>query len=97
MLTLVLDPKPVQAAFHGILINEEKLKGFALEFLEQTLPTDVRKRLWLFIGDVSEYQRQKRLRPLAEVASDLMSTRATLFAGQAERDALRRLLEDQEE
>ncbi len=97
MMTLVLDPEPVRAAFHGIMLSDEHLKSYALEYLEQALPTDIRRRLWLIIGDVSESKRQKALRSLDEVASDLMATRATLFAGEQEREALRRMLEKREE
>jgi ATP/ADP translocase len=94
MLTLVLEPQPVRAAFQGIVLGDEKLKSFALEYLERVLPPIVRRRLWLFIGDVSEYKRQKEMRSLGEVVSDLISTRATLFAGDNTRDALRRMLEE---
>jgi len=96
MLSLVLDPEPVVAAFHGIVLEDENLKSYALEYLEQALPADVRRRLWLFIGDVSEYQKEKARRPMGEVVNDLMTTRATLFAGEKEREALRKMLEDKE-
>jgi len=94
MLSLVLDPEPVRAAFQGILLDDDNLKGYALEFLEQALPADVRRRLWTFIGDVSEHQRRKALRSLDEVASDLMATRATLFADAQQREALRKMLDE---
>lgn len=97
MLTLVLDPEAVRAAFHGIVLQDESLKSFALEYLEQVLPAGVRERLWLFIGDVSEYRKAKESRPIDRVVSDLMSSRATLFGGEAERDALKRLLRDEDE
>ncbi len=94
MLSLVLDPEPVRAAFQGILLQDEGLRDFALEYLEQVLPDPIRKRLWVFIGDVSDRQRTRALRPLDRVVSDLMTTRATLFAGEEERDALKRMLKD---
>jgi hypothetical protein len=50
LLSLVLDPGTVRAAYHGIVLNDQELKSFALEYLEQVLPTDVRDRLWPFIG-----------------------------------------------
>jgi ATP/ADP translocase len=96
MLTLVLDPEPVRAAFHGIILDDESLKSFALEYLEQVLPAAIRERLWLFIGDISEYRRAKEMRPMNSVVSDLMSSRATLFGGEADRDALKRLLGDKD-
>jgi hypothetical protein len=97
MLTLVLEPQPVRAAFQGIILEDEHLKSFALEYLERVLPPAIRRRLWLFIGDVSEYKKQKEMRSLDEVVSDLISTRATLFAGDKTRDALKRMLEESEE
>lgn len=96
LLSLVLDPEPVRAAFHGIVLDDENLKNFALEYLEQVLPVEIRKRLWLFIGDVSEQQRKKGQRSLDAVVGDLMSTRATLFGGDEGRDALKRLLEERD-
>ena len=92
MLSLVLDPEPVRAAFHGILLQDKNLNDFALEYLEHVLPSDIRERLWVFIGDVSEQQRARDLRSIDHVVGDLMSTRATLFAGEEEREALQRLL-----
>jgi HEAT repeat protein len=97
LLSLVLDPKPVRASFHGILYGDQSLISFALEYLEQVLPTDVRKRLWLLIGDMSEYQKSRAIRPLDKVVEELVGTHATLFAGDLERDALRKMLEDRTE
>lgn len=91
LLALVLEPEPVRAAFHGIVLDDEKLKSLALEYLEQTLPADVREKLWPFIGDVSERQRRRARRPLPDVVSDLLTTGATLFEGLEEQEALRRL------
>lgn len=97
MLSMVLDPEPVRAAFLGIVHKAEELKSFALEYLEQVLPNDIRRRLWLFIGDISDHQREQSRRSINAVVSDLMSSRATLFAGDLERDALKRILERDEE
>ena len=97
LLSLVLEPEPVRAAFNGIILDDEKLRSFALEYLEQVLPGDIRSRLWPFIGDVSEYQRAKSLRKLDDVVSDLMTTGATLFGAPEDREALRRILEEQDE
>jgi ATP/ADP translocase len=95
MLTLVCDPSPIRASYHGIILSDENLNSFALEYLEQVLPVDIRQRLWLFIGDVSDHQRERQLRPIGNVVGDLMETRATLFAGEEERNALMRLLREQ--
>ena len=97
LLTLVLEPEPVHAAFHGFQVDDEKMRSFALEYLEQVLPADIRDKLWPFIGDISEYQREKALRPLDQVVSDLMTTGATLFADEDAKAALKKLLEDRED
>jgi hypothetical protein len=96
LLSLVLEPEVVRAAFHGIILDDEKLKNFSLEYLEQILPTDIRKRLWPFIGDISEYKQKRSMRSLDEVVSDLMTTGATLFADVEDREALRQILHEQE-
>jgi len=97
LLSLVLEPEVVRAAFHGIVLDDERLESFSLEYLEQVLPPDVRKKLWPFIGDVSEYQREKSLRSLDEVVSDLMTTGATLFGDAQDREALKRILKERED
>ncbi len=97
LLTLVLEPEVVRAAFHGIVLADEKLKSYSLEFLEQVLPADVRSRLWPFIGDVSQYKRERSLRSLDEVVSDLLSTGATLFVDVQDRKALKQILEERDE
>lgn len=97
LLSLILEPEVVRAAFHGTIVDDEKLRSYSLEYLEQVLPTDVRQKLWPFIGDVSAYQREKSLRSLDEVVSDLLTTGATLFGDVQDREALKRILEEQEE
>jgi ATP/ADP translocase len=92
LLTLVLDPKPVRVAFRGILQGDDKLRSISLEFLEHVLPKDVRRRLWPFIGDISDHQRERSMRPVEEVVSELMETGATLFASDEDRQVLRQML-----
>jgi hypothetical protein len=92
LLTLVLDPTPVRLAFKGILQDNEKLRSISLEFLEHVLPKDIRQKLWPFIGDISDHQRERSLRPVEEVVSELMETGATLFASDEDRDVLRQML-----
>jgi ATP/ADP translocase len=96
LFTLVREPEVVKAAFQGVILDDERLKSFALEYLEQALPDDVRKKLWPFIGDITDQQRERSLRSLDDVVSDLMTTGATLFGDAQDRAALKRMLEDQE-
>ncbi len=93
LLTLVLEPEPVRSAYLGILSSDLKLKGFSLEYLELTLPSTIRQKLWPFIGDLSKRELKKASRPLGEVISDLLKTGATLFASEKDRKALQGLLD----
>ena len=93
-VSLVLDPGTVRAAYHGIVLNDQELKSFALEYLEQVLPPDVRDRLWPFIGDMSASAERRALRGLDDVVADLLQTGATLFGSPEDREALRRYLDD---
>lgn len=94
LLSLLLDRDTVRAAYHGIILNDPELKSFALEYLEQVLPHDVRDRLWPFIGDLSASAEQRALRNLDDVVADLLLSGATLFGSQEDREALRRYLDE---
>jgi hypothetical protein len=74
--------------------DDDEARSFALEYLDQVLPADVRQRLWPFIGDLSEHRERQALRPLDDVVADLVRTGATLFGGAEQREALRRYLSD---
>jgi ATP/ADP translocase len=94
LLSLLLDRGTVRAAYHGIILNDPELKSFALEYLEQVLPHDVRDRLWPFIGDLSASAEQRARRNLDDVVADLLLSGATLFGSQEDREALRRYLDE---
>ncbi len=93
LLSLVLDPDAVRAAYQGITSEDDRLLSLALEYLEQILPKDIRERLWPVIGDLTERQRSRAIRSLEVVVEELVETGATLFAGAEEREALRRMIE----
>jgi AAA family ATP:ADP antiporter len=94
LLTLVLEPEPVRAAYHGVVLDDDHLKSLALEYLEQALPRSIRHRLWLFIGDDSERRKAIQLRPIDAVVEELMATSMTIFKGDGSRLALRKMIED---
>ena len=94
LLSLVLESTAMRAAYRSLLSDDEEARSFALEYLEQVLPSDVKQRLWPFIGDLSEHQESKALRPLDDVVADLVRTGATLFGGTEQREALRRYLSE---
>lgn len=92
LLTLVRDADTIRAAWRGITGDHEELGSLALEYLEQALPDDVRRKLWPFIGDLSAEQSRRALRPLDVVIDDLLETGATLFL-EDDRVRLRRFLD----
>jgi hypothetical protein len=92
LLSLVRDADTIRAAWRGITGDHEEIGSLALEYLEQALPDDVRRKLWPFIGDLSVEQSRRALRPLNVVIDDLLETGATLFIGD-ERSRLRRFLD----
>jgi ATP/ADP translocase len=94
MLALIFDPKLISASYQGLATEKTKLKSFSLEYLEHILPEDVREKLWLFIGDITEYQKQKETRPLEEVADELLKTGATLLGDKETKRELMAALEN---
>jgi hypothetical protein len=95
LLTLVLEPEATGSAYRGLMSGNEHLRSLALEYLEHVLPEDIRVRLWPFVGDLSERQHSKQARPIDHVVADLVTTNATFFATEEEREELRRLLSDE--
>jgi len=51
MLALVLPRQPLRVAFRGLHTDDQQLRGTALEYLEATLPDDIRRALWPFLED----------------------------------------------
>lgn len=92
LLEFVLDPAPVRAAFGAVQHGDAQRASLALEYLAQVLPPGVRERLWAYIGDLSERERRRAVRPLERVVEDLLDSQATLFGGELDRAALERLL-----
>ncbi|MCL7976145.1 MAG: hypothetical protein M8863_02450 [marine benthic group bacterium] len=93
MLGLVEDSDAIRSAWKAILSDQPEARSFALEYLDQVLPKDVRSRLWPFIGDMSADRERRAIRPLDDVVADLVRTGATLFGDGEDRLALRRYLD----
>jgi len=51
MLSLVLPPTPLKIAYRGLFTDDDLLRGTALEYLENALPDNIRRRLWPFLED----------------------------------------------
>jgi len=49
LLALVLPPSPLQLAYRGLHTSDPQVRGTALEYLEATLPAEIRKALWPFL------------------------------------------------
>ncbi|HKQ19472.1 MAG TPA: hypothetical protein VJW75_06960, partial [Candidatus Eisenbacteria bacterium] len=56
ILSLAMPREPLQIAFRGLHTDDPLLRGTALEYLETSLPPEIRRRLWPFLEDT----RRKR-------------------------------------
>jgi len=97
LLSLVIDAGPIRTAFHGVVLDDKRLRGISLEYLEQVLPGDVRDTLWPFIGDLSEHRQRRAIRGKKAIVDDLLKTGATLFANPEEQERLRVALKENTE
>ena len=69
LLSLVHEREPLELAFHALGSGDNRLRGTALEYLENILSPEIRDRLWTYLGDLREYQRSARSR--SEVLEEL--------------------------
>jgi HEAT repeat protein len=60
LLSLVHEREPLKLAFHALGSDDDRLRGTALEYLENILSPEIRDRLWTYLGDLREYQRSAR-------------------------------------
>jgi hypothetical protein len=70
LLSLVLPTTPLQIAYRGLHTSDPKLRGFALEYLEEVLPPDIRDLLWPFLGTKAPASAGARGRE--EILADLL-------------------------
>jgi AAA family ATP:ADP antiporter len=85
LLSLAFPRQPLQIAYRGLHTQDSLLRGTALEYLETTLPPEIRKRLWPYLEDT----RPKRVesRPVGDVLADLLQSNQSIAI---HLDALRR-------
>jgi len=76
VLALVLPREPLQLAFRGLHTRDPQVRGTALEYLEVTLPKNVRGALWPFLEDTRAVAPPARSRD--EVLRDLLASQATI-------------------
>jgi hypothetical protein len=62
LLSLVHEREPLRLAFQALGSEDDRLRGTALEYLENILSPEIRKRLWRYLGDLREYRRSARSR-----------------------------------
>jgi hypothetical protein len=93
MLSLILPAEPLRVAFRGIFTDDALLRGTALEYLESTLPVDLRHKLWPFLETPIRRGRSEP-RPSDSALEGLLSAEDTI----ADRlKALKRLREESED
>ncbi len=69
LLGLALEPEVMQLAMLSLFSGDPRLRGTALEYLDNTLPSPVRDALWPFLG---ERRARSRRRHAGELATDLL-------------------------
>ena len=76
LLSLVLPREPLRIAFRGLQTDDPRLRGTALEYLEQVLPPALRERLWPFLDAP---RAAGPARPREEVLSDLLRSNPSIM------------------
>jgi HEAT repeat protein len=75
MLALILPRQPLRVAFRGLHTDDAQLRGTALEYLEATLPDDIRRALWPFLEDHRTAHGQ---RPTETVLRELLESNQSI-------------------
>ncbi len=68
LLSLNLDREPLRLAFKALHSTDDRIRGTALEYLENVLPQEVRDAVWPFVGEA----RPKAARPATEILDALL-------------------------
>ena len=76
LLSTVLPAAPLQIAFRGLHTEDPALRGTAIEYLEGVLPSDIRDRLWPFLGTDTHVPGGRRARE--EILADLMRSNESI-------------------
>lgn len=75
LLALVLPRDPLKVAFRALHTDDRQIRGLALEYLENVLPTGTKDKLWAVIGEGPVPTAEKSAR---EVLDDLMLSNVAL-------------------
>lgn len=76
LLALALPRQPIRIAYRGIHANDPMLRGTALEYLEWSLPAEIRKELWPYLED--DRTRRREVRSPDEALADLLRSRESI-------------------
>ena len=75
ILSLTLEREPLQLAFRALGLDDEILRGTALEYLDNVLPADLHELLAPQLGRrKSPTRRPRPARPRAEIVEELLTT-----------------------
>ncbi len=74
LLAVILPREPLTAAYHGIHQSDKSFRALAFEYLENTLPQDVRQRLWALIEETPVTTGAE----IKHVEAELLRVNATL-------------------
>jgi hypothetical protein len=77
ILSLVLPAEPLQIALRGLHVEDQNLRGTALEYLESVLPPGIREQLWPFLEDRRPVARSSRGRE--EILADLVRSNHSIM------------------
>jgi hypothetical protein len=77
ILSLVLPAEPLQIALRGLHVEDQNLRGTALEYLESVLPPAIREQLWPFLEDRRPVVRSTRARE--EIVADLVRSNHSIM------------------
>jgi ATP:ADP antiporter, AAA family len=77
VLSLVLPAEPLQIALRGLYVEDQNLRGTALEYLESVLPPAIREPLWPFLEDRRPGTRTVRARD--EILADLVRSNHSIM------------------
>ena len=71
LLSLALEREPVELSLRALDSDDQKLRGTALEYLENVLPANVRDSLWPHVGGHRLRAKGPALRPREQIVDEL--------------------------
>ena len=77
LLALVLPKEPLRIAFRGLHAEDPFLRGTSLEYLESSLPPEIRKPLWPYLED-RRPRRAAAVRPTEEALAKLIESNESM-------------------